>query len=222
MQPIESAGTVEFVGSADARESPDQAGLATRDGDEASRFREFVAARWASLLRTAYLLTGDHGHAEDLVQTALIRVHRHWTKVERTGSPDAYVRKAMVNAHTDWWRRFGLRQGAERLTAEFEDVSTADVYETVELRDELWAALQSLPPKMRAALVLRYFEDFGEAETAQILGCSVGTVKSQTSRGLQRLQQALSDQPPATSPNQSASDEPKPALTPVVRRLDPR
>jgi RNA polymerase sigma-70 factor (sigma-E family) len=187
------------VDSAEAREGPDQARLISSNHGAEDRFREFVAERWVALLRTAYLLTGDYGHAEDLVQTALIRVHRHWGKVERAESPEAYVRKIMVTAHTDWWRRFGSRERAERLTPEFDDLSTVDAYASVELRDELWAALQSLPAKMRAALVLRYFEDLGEAETARILDCSVGTVKSQTSRGLQRLQKALSKPPPSES-----------------------
>ncbi len=181
--------------SAEAREGPDHSRPVRSGGSEAERFREFVVESWISLLRTAYLLTGDHGHAEDLVQTALIRLHRHWGKVERNGSPESYVRRVMFNLHTDWWRRLGSRERTVRLTADFDHPSSGDAYASFDLRDELWEALRALPAKMRATLVLRYFEDLGEAETAQILGCSVGTVKSQASRGLHRLQQALSAQP---------------------------
>ena len=194
-QPIASAESARDAASAESREGPDQPRLVRSGGGEEERFREFVAERWLALLRTAYLLTGDHGHAEDLVQTALIRVHRHWGKIERSGSPEGYVRRIMFNLHTDWWRRFGSRERMVRLTADIEHPASADAYASFDLRDELWEALRALPAKMRATLVLRYFEDLGEAETAQILGCSTGTVKSQTSRGLQRLQQALSAKP---------------------------
>ncbi|WP_307846781.1 SigE family RNA polymerase sigma factor [Actinospica durhamensis] len=199
--------------SSEPREGPDHPRLVRSGGGEEERFREFVAERWLALLRTAYLLTGDHGHAEDLVQNALIRVHRHWAKIERSGSPEGYVRRVMFNLHTDWWRRIGSRERAVRLTADIEHPASADAYASFDLRDELWEALRALPAKMRATLVLRYFEDLGEAETAQILGCSIGTVKSQTSRGLQRLQQALSAQPAsASSSSSSASSTSSPEL----------
>jgi RNA polymerase sigma-70 factor (sigma-E family) len=164
---------------------------AAREGPEES-FREFVAARWPALLRTAYLLTGDHARAEDLVQSALVRVHRHWARVQ-AASPDAYVRKVMVNLNTDWWRRLGSREQAAGLAAEVDRPTSADAYASFELREELWAALRELPARMRATLVLRYFEDLTEAETARILGCSLGTVKSQTSRGLARLEHLLGE-----------------------------
>lgn len=162
-----------------------------------AEFREFVAARWSALLRTAYLLTGDHGRAEDLVQNALVRVHRHWAKVlaEDDGSeergPEAYVRKTMVNLNTDWWRRLGSRERPGGILPGGDRPSSADAYAEMELREDLWAELRALPAKMRATLVLRYFEDLGEAETADILGCSIGAVKSQCSRGLARLQKAM-------------------------------
>lgn len=171
------------------RHPPEEpAGGATgRDERPEASFREFVTARWPALLRTAYLLTGEHDRAEELVQGALVRVHRHWPKVERAGSPDAYVRKVMVNLNTDWWRRLGSRERPAGLTAGADRPSTADPYASFELRDELWLALRELPARMRATLVLRYFEDLTEAETARVLGCSIGSVKSQTSRGLNRL-----------------------------------
>ena len=162
-----------------------------------AEFREFVTARWTALLRTAYLLTGDHGRAEDLVQNALVRVHRHWAKVlaDDDGSeergPEAYVRKTMVNLNTDWWRRLGSRERPGGILPGGDQPSSADAYAEMELREDLWAELRALPAKMRATLVLRYFEDLGEAETADILGCSIGAVKSQCSRGLARLQKAM-------------------------------
>jgi RNA polymerase sigma-70 factor (sigma-E family) len=165
---------------------PPGGGAAGRERTETS-FREFVTARWPALLRTAYLLTGEHDRAEELAQGALVRVHRHWSKVERAGSPDAYVRKVMVNLNTDWWRRLGSREHPAGLAAGVDRPSTADPYASFELREDLWLALRELPARMRATLVLRYFEDLTEAETAQVLGCSPGTVKSQTSRGLDRL-----------------------------------
>ncbi len=156
-------------------------------------FQEFVTTRWPALLRTAYLLTGDHGHAEDLLQTALVRMHRYWRKIQRDGgSPEAYTRKILVNLNTDRWRRGWHR---EQPHAEITDATTgrtaADAYASTDTRDELWRAVLALPPRMRAVLVLRYFEDLTEAEAADVLCCSTGTVKSQTSRGLARLRTAF-------------------------------
>lgn len=152
-------------------------------------FDEFVSARWNALLRTAYLLAGDRGRAEDLVQGALVRAHRHWSKLRREGGAEAYVRKIMVNLNTDWWRRLGSRENAVEFVPDTK--STGDPYAAFDAQDELWTALRNLPARMRAVLVLRYFEDLSEAETAAILGCSTGTVKSQSSRGLGRLRLAL-------------------------------
>lgn len=152
-------------------------------------FHEFVTARWSALLRTAYLLTGDRGRGEDLVQGALVRAHRHWSKLKREGGAEAYVRKIMVNLNTDWWRRLGSREHAVESVPDAQ--TAADAFAAFELHDELWTALRKLPARMRAVLVLRYFEDLSEAETAAILGCSTGTVKSQCSRGLGRLRLAL-------------------------------
>jgi RNA polymerase sigma-70 factor (sigma-E family) len=154
--------------------------------DSDDQFREFVRARWQALLRTAYLLTGDHGKAEDLLQTALVRTHRYWSRIQ--DNPEAYVRKVLVNANNSWWRR---RRIAEHITHAVPDRPAADAHTSYETHEELWAAVRRLPPRMRAVLVLRYFEDLPEAEVARVLDCSVGTVKSQTSRGLDRLRAAL-------------------------------
>lgn len=148
-------------------------------------FQEFVTLRYAALLRTAYLLTGTREAAEDLVQTALLAAMRRWNTVS---DPLAYVRRAMVNQRTSLWRRIGSR---ELLTSEPPDRSAPDGAAGRAERDELLTALRRIPVRMRTVLVLRYWEDLSEAETAQVLGCSVGTVKSQASRGLDRLRDVL-------------------------------
>ena len=148
-------------------------------------FQEFVEVRYTDLLRTAYLLTGDRETAEDLVQAALLTTMRHWRSV---ADPMAYVRRAMVNRRTSLWRRIGSR---ELLTDAPPDRGVPDGAARRAERDELLAALGRLPVRMRAVLVLRYWEDLSEENTAQLLGCSVGTVKSQASRGLARLRDVL-------------------------------
>ncbi|MGN9768762.1 SigE family RNA polymerase sigma factor [Micromonospora sp. SD12] len=167
-------------------------------------FRAFVEIRYADLLRTAYLLTGSRHAAEDLVQSALMRVMRRWRQVN---DPLAYVRRIMANERVSLWHRFGSREflagvtGAWRLHAE--RGRSPDVADDVVVRDEVLTALRGLPPRMRAVLVLRYWEDLPEAQIAQTLGCSVGTVKSQASRGLARLRAVL----PASSAESTASNE---------------
>ncbi|MGS2616005.1 SigE family RNA polymerase sigma factor [Micromonospora sp. LZ34] len=152
-------------------------------------FREFVEVRYGDLLRTAYLLTGSRDAAQDLVHDALLKVMRHWRTVDE---PMAYVRRAMINERTSRWRRIGLR---ELLTSVVPDRAGPDVTDAVAVRDELLAALDRLPARMRAVLVLRYWEDLSEADVAAAMGCSVGTVKSQAARGLTRLRGVL--HPPA-------------------------
>jgi RNA polymerase sigma-70 factor (sigma-E family) len=165
------------------------------DDDEAD-FREFVTLRWPSLVTTAYLITTDRGIAEDCVQEAMARVHRHWRSVRRDGKPAAYARQAVVNAALSWRRRRRIREVP--LTPV--DQATRPAVEPVDQRVQgidpaLLTALRSLPPQMRAAVALRYLEDRSEAETAVLLGCSVGTVKSSTSRGVARLRAALEPAP---------------------------
>jgi RNA polymerase sigma-70 factor (ECF subfamily) len=154
-------------------------------GDD--EFREFVTSRSPALLRTAYLLVGDRSLAEDLVQSALTKVYRHWDRVSAAGSPEAYVRRIMVNERRSWWRR---NPGHEVL-GPVPDRGGPDESAGLAERDAIWRAVLALPPRTRAVLVLRYWEDLSEAETAQILDCSVGTVKSQASRGLRKLQQVI-------------------------------
>jgi RNA polymerase sigma-70 factor (ECF subfamily) len=158
------------------------------DRDAETDYREFVTARSPALLGTAYLLTGDMGIAEDLLQTSLMQVYRHWGRLYAGGDPEAYVRRVLVNQRISWWRR---RRVAEEPTGELPEIPVPDGVGTLVERDELWRALQQLPPRVRAVLVLRYWEDQSEAETARLLNCTVGTVKSQASRGLHRLREVL-------------------------------
>ncbi|MGN6474298.1 MAG: SigE family RNA polymerase sigma factor [Mycobacteriales bacterium] len=145
-------------------------------------FQEFVLARRRALLRTAWLLTGDWHAAEDLVQTALMRCYPHWRRI--ADNPDAYVRKAITNAHASSWRRSWR---GERPTAELPELAGSDEYDVADSRRMLVAALGRLPARQRAAVVLRFYEDLSESDTAAALGCTVGTVKSQTAKALASL-----------------------------------
>ena len=162
-------------------------------GDDDAGFRDFVVAHRQALLRTAYLLTGDHGHAEDLVQTALLKTCRHWRRVAGRGDPSAYVRRVLVTTATSWRRRLLT---TEQVMDAVPERAHHDRY--AERSDEVLEALRALPPRMRAVVVLRYYEDRSEAQTAELLGCSVGTVKTQASRAMARLRTALAD--PAVAP----------------------
>jgi RNA polymerase sigma-70 factor (sigma-E family) len=153
-------------------------------------FEEFVQGSSARLFRTALLLTGhDRAAAEDLLQLALERAYRRWGRICRSGDPERYVRRILANASKDRWRRAARRP--ERPLHEGDDHQAAgDHAGAVADRDYLMRALAGLPPRQRTVLVLRYFTDLSAAEIAGELGCSVGTVKSQLSRGLARLRAA--------------------------------
>jgi RNA polymerase sigma-70 factor (sigma-E family) len=159
--------------------------------DEAA-FRDFAAAARPRLVRTAYLLCGDSHEAHDLVQVTLMRVHRRWRSIERTDLPQAYARRVLINLAASFWRR-RLRAPLVALTAAG-DRSEPDPNAAFADRAELWEAVMALPPRTRAVLVLRYFEDLSEAETAAALQCSVGSVKSQASRGIARLRETITEQ----------------------------
>jgi RNA polymerase sigma-70 factor (sigma-E family) len=161
------------------------------DDDEAD-FRRFVTTRWSALVSTAYLITTDRGIAEDCVQDAMTRVHRHWRRVRQDGKPAAYAHQAVVNAALSWRRRRRIREVPLTPAEQLSRPASEQVGQGLDDVDAaLLAALRSLPPLMRAAVALRYLEDRSEAETAHLLGCSVGTVKSSTSRGVSRLRLAL-------------------------------
>jgi RNA polymerase sigma-70 factor (sigma-E family) len=148
-------------------------------------FDAFVASSSDGLLRTAYLLCGDRGHAEDIVQTALMRTARHWSAAQQ--QPEGYARRVVVNLTKDRWRGLGRRPAELPLEADVQVPETTALLD----RDALVRAAAHLPPGQRAVLVLRYFDDLSVEETAACLGCSTGTVKSQTSRALENLRSAL-------------------------------
>ena len=146
-------------------------------------FEGFVAERGQALQRTAYLLTGDWRLAEDLVQTALARVYPRWHAIERA-DPDPYVRQVMVRTWSSWWRR---KWRGERPTADLPEQMAPDVFEDADRRNAVHAALAKLPTRQRAVVVLRFHEDMTEVQVAKALGVTVGTVKSQTAKALERL-----------------------------------
>lgn len=152
--------------------------------DEPPGFRDYVAARQRALLRTARMLTGNQHTAEDLVQATFERVWPRWSRVVRDGEPDAYVRRVLVNTYSTWWRR---KWRGETPTSELPDVAAPDAFAEADLADALRRLLPTLTPRQKAVVVLRFYEDLSEAATAEALGCSVGTVKSQTSKALARL-----------------------------------
>jgi len=147
-------------------------------------FEAFVAARSTALWRSAYLLTGDPHRAEDLLQTALVKAWRNWHKITHRQAVESYVRAAMVSTYTDWWRR---RWNGEIATGELPETAAPSETARVEVRRDVLAALALLSRGQRAVVVLRYFDDLTEAQTAAVLGVSVGTVKSQAARALAAL-----------------------------------
>ena len=149
-----------------------------------AEFSAYLEARQASLLRTAYLLTGDRHQAEDLVQTAFAKLYLAWDRVQERDSVDAYVRRILVNENNSVWRRAWKRR--EVSTGYLPDTPSRDTYDEGR-STALWELVQTLPRKARAVVVLRYYEELTEAEVADVLGITVGTVKSQTSRALATL-----------------------------------
>ncbi len=153
--------------------------------DEQGRedFRSYVVARSAAHLRTAYLLTGNRADAEDLLQTAFAKTYLAWDRIRDRQALDGYVRRTLVTTQTSFWRR----KRPEALYDEVPERPGRDAHADLDLHDALWTALSRLSRKQRAMVVLRYYEDLSEADTAAALGVSVGTVKSTTSRALAAL-----------------------------------
>ncbi|RNL81417.1 SigE family RNA polymerase sigma factor [Nocardioides marmorisolisilvae] len=158
-------------------------------------YEDYVAARWTTLYRTAYLLTGSHADAEDLAQTTLVKAYQSWIKVAAAASPDAYVRRIMTNTFVSSKRP--LRVSRERLVDVVPEAQAADAVD--DLRLQLWPHITSLPPKQRAVIVLRYYEDLSEAQIAEALGCSPGTVKSNASLALSSLRARMAAEEGASS-----------------------
>ncbi|QYJ02578.1 SigE family RNA polymerase sigma factor [Nocardioides panacisoli] len=160
-----------------------------RAAERDAEFADYLAARQPALLRTAYLLTGERAEAEDLLQTSLAKLYLAWGRVRDKGATDAYVRRIMVNELNSLWRRAWKRR----------EVTTEQVPETAPhhddafdgTHDELWQVVQSLPERARAVVVLRYYEQLSEPEVADVLGISVGTVKSQCSRAMATLRERV-------------------------------
>jgi len=155
--------------------------------DRFEGFREFVLARGPALSRTALLLTGSHHAAEELLQEALVKAAARWRRLTAEGDPEAYVRRIMVNDRISWWRR----RRRESVVPAVPEWSSVDGSDAVDGRVDLAAALATLPARQRAVIVLRFYEDRSVQETADLLGCAPGTVKSQTSDALARLRRLV-------------------------------
>jgi RNA polymerase sigma-70 factor (sigma-E family) len=163
-----------------------------RAADDAD-FSSFVAASSRRLLRSAYLITGDLAEAEDLLQLTLERAYRRWPAIRQKDVPEAYVRKMVITAAIDAGRRRTLRSTPLN-EDQLPGVSDPAV-EELAARSALLSCVRELPAGQRAVLVLRYFDDLTEAETARVLGCAVGTVKSQHARAMVRLRELVTHQP---------------------------
>lgn len=157
--------------------------MTDRDAD----FSAYLGARQARLLGVAYLLTGDHHQAEDLLQTSLAKLYLSWDRIRDRDNVDAYVRRIMVNENNSLWRRAWRRR--EVPTDEVPDRTPTYDRPDEGVAAAVWDVVQTLPRKARAVVVLRYYEQLSEAETADLLGISVGTVKSQCHRALATLRE---------------------------------
>jgi RNA polymerase sigma-70 factor (sigma-E family) len=170
--------------------------MAVRQPSDVAAYSDFVAARSASLFRTAYLVIGDHQLAQDLLQESLVRVYVAWPRLREVTRAEAYTRRVIVTTAISWRRR---RSFHERPTEQLAEVAGADAFDAVMGRDEVWVELRRLPPRQRAAVVLRFCEDLSERQTAELMGCSVGTVKKQVFLALGKLRADLGPElaPPA-------------------------
>ncbi|WP_415947567.1 SigE family RNA polymerase sigma factor [Streptomyces sp. KLOTTS4A1] len=158
-------------------------------GADAPTFEEYAGTRWPSLYRSAYLLTGNHADAEDVAQQTLLQAYRSWSKVIGSDSPDAYLRRMLTNTFLS--ARRPMKRRLELLTDAPPEQDTARPPHGLEDRMMLWPHVKSLPPRQRAVIVLRYYEDLSEQEIADALGCSRGTVKSTAHRALKALRAVL-------------------------------
>lgn len=162
-----------------------------RDAERRQAFAEFVAARSAALHRTAYLMVGEHALAQDLLQEALTKTYVAWPRLREVANAEAYTRRVITTTAISWRRK---RSWHEKPHETLPDGAVhRDAHDDSDTRAWVWAALQQLPPRQRAAVVLRYYEDLTEAQTAATMGCAVGTVKSQVSTALRTLRAQLGD-----------------------------
>ena len=158
---------------------------------DASAFAEFVAARSAALHRTAYLMVGEHALAQDLLQEALTKTYVAWPRLRQVANAEAYTRRAITTTAISWRRRRSWHEQPQDDLPDRPRPGATGEDDDVALRDWVWTALQQLPPRQRAAVVLRYYEDLTEAQTAAAMGCAVGTVKSQVAQAIKKLRQEL-------------------------------
>ena len=161
-------------------------------------FDAFVLARSSTLHRAAFLMVGDRALAQDLVQEALVKTYAAWSRLRHKGNAEAYCRKAITTTAISWFRR--RRWSHERVVESLPEGSSGDVAAGVTQSQWLWTALQELPARQRISIVLRYYEDLTELQTAEAMGCAVGTVKSQVSAGIARLREVLGDDDPDLLP----------------------
>ncbi|MEO5710723.1 MAG: SigE family RNA polymerase sigma factor [Nocardioidaceae bacterium] len=166
--------------------------MAIRRQEDISGFSELVAVRSRALYGAAYVLVGDHQLAQDLLQEALVKAYVAWPRLRDQSKAEAYVRRTIVTTAISWRRR---RSFHERPVDRVPDISTADDTERLATADALWEHLRNLPTRQRAALFLRYHEDLSEAETAELMGCSVGAVKRQVFVALSKLRIEIDTHP---------------------------
>ncbi len=191
-----------------------------RTGRAQAEFESYVATQSERLLRTAYLITWDLTEAEDLTQECLLRIARRWPKVRRMSHPEAYARRILVNLAIDGARGRGRRSvelGLNDASLEHHDSLAIQHIAAIEDRHELATALGALPQRQRLILVLRYFADLSEEQTARAVGCSLGTVKSTSSRALARLRESMDVEPNDTG----RSGSPTPRTTHTATAKEP-
>ena len=162
--------------------------MAARTSPEARAFTEFMTVSSPRLFRTAYLIIGDHQLAQDLLQESLIKTYVAWPRLRDVGNAEAYTRRTIVTTAISWRRR---RSFHERPTDLVPETAVPDPGDAVTTHASIVDQLRTLPPRQRAAIVLRYYLDLSEAETADVMGCSVGAVKSHVSTGLGRLRERM-------------------------------
>jgi RNA polymerase sigma-70 factor (sigma-E family) len=160
--------------------------MSIRSQEEIAGFAALVEERSPALLRTAYVVVGDRQLAQDLLQEALVKAYVAWPRLRDTAKAESYVRRTIVTTAISWRRRRSFHERPVEVVPEGMD---SDRTERLATQDDLWKQVCDLPPRQRVALVLRYYEDLTEAETAALLGCSVGTVKSQVAAALGKLRE---------------------------------
>jgi RNA polymerase sigma-70 factor (sigma-E family) len=164
--------------------------MAARAEHEAA-FRDFATARSAPLFRTALLMVGDYQLAQDLLQEALVKTYVAWPRLRAVDKAEAYTRRVVVTTSISWRRR---RSFHERPADSLPELAVPDLADLVAGKADLWSQLRALPPRQRAAVVLRYCEDLSETQTSELMGCSVGSVKRHASLGLGKLRDRMGGQ----------------------------